>query len=715
MSSNNEIRDGFFEECEDLLEAVSDGFALMAGGQRDNETLNAVFRAVHSIKGGAGAFQLNALVEFAHKFESVLDAVRAGKLTVDDAALRLFHRSGDRLADLVALARDGVETAPQDTAALLAELAALIADDDTEAADEAAAASFAPVILSLDMFGGPESEEEEPVSGPRRLNITFTPTRALYATGNDPAILFQGLARLGELDVTADLSRVPPLSQLEWDDPLVSWTLVLKTEETTEAVRDVFDFVDGLCTLEITEDNPARSVPIAQAAPPPNEEPEEAEVHQDVVSLAETREKRAVADAAAPPAAAMTQGAPVQARPTIRVDLERVDRLINLVGELVINQAMLTQSISEVKLPQGNRVEVSLDQLKRLSSEVQERIMAIRAQPVKPLFQRMARIVREAGQAAGKNAHFVTVGDSAEVDKTVIERLGDPLTHMIRNAVDHGLETPEERRKAGKPEVGTVVLSAAHRSGRVVIELTDDGAGINRPKVKELAIKKGLIPADKEISDLEIDNLLFLPGFSTKTEVSNLSGRGVGMDVVKSEITNLGGRVSISSRPGLGTTVTISLPLTLAVLEGMVVEAYGETLVVPTTALQETVQADPKNVHRIGTDGVFLAIRGGYVPILDLGVCLGLREKPEDLKGRVLLLLENSAGGRVALAVDRVVDQREVVIKGLEGNYGHIPGIAAATILGDGRIALILDTDELSSGASVEAEPTPHRLAVAGG
>ncbi|MFC7704641.1 chemotaxis protein CheA [Plastorhodobacter daqingensis] len=707
--SGNDIREGFFEECEDLLEAVSDGFGAMGRGQRDKETLNAVFRAVHSIKGGAGAFNLDTLVEFAHKFESVLDAVRSEKLTVDDDVLRLFHRAGDRLADLVVMARNGQECDPAENAALVAELAALIGNDDG-AADEAAAAAFVPVTFALDMFGAPPDEPE----GPNVFVIRFSPHRGLYATGNEPALLFQALGRLGTLTVEADLHRVPQLSNLVWDEPVIDWILHLETTEPEMAVREVFDFVEGLCDLEINAEKgnkvPDFPSPLIEA-PPDADLLKKEPAH--VVELAPAQ--TAAAPSVAPSPAAAAASAPVQQRPTIRVDLERVDRLINLVGELVINQAMLTQSISEVKLPQGNRVEVSLDQLKRLSSEVQERIMAIRAQPVKPLFQRMARIAREAGQAAGKNVHFSTIGDATEVDKTVIERLGDPLTHMIRNAVDHGLEPPEIRLANGKPEQGNVILTAAHRSGRVIIELSDDGAGINRPRVREVAISKGLIPADKELTDNEIDNLLFLPGFSTKAEVSNLSGRGVGMDVVKSEIQNLGGRVSISSRPGFGTTVTISLPLTLAVLEGMVVEANGETLILPTTALQETVQADPANIHRIGTDGIFLSIRGGYIPILDLGVCLGLQERPSDLKGRVLLLLENSAGSRTALAVDRVVDQREVVIKGLEGNYGHIPGIAAATILGDGRIALILDTDELASGLKSEAEAVPHRLAVAGG
>jgi two-component system, chemotaxis family, sensor kinase CheA len=709
--TTGDLREGFFQECEDLLEALSDGMAAMDAGTDDADTVNAVFRAVHSIKGGAAAFGLEALVAFAHSFENVLDAARSGRLALCGPAMSLCFRAGDRLADLVAAARDGTGDNGE-SAGLIADLDGLLQTGGATQADEAPAEpaadaeepAFTPLGAALDLpLPGPAPEpgpatgdaDAPAVAGPLSYRIRFAPTREIYATGNEPALLFRALSALGTLEVEADLSRIPPLSELAWDEGYMAWTLYLTTEVPEAKLREVFDFVEGACKLEITPPGE----PVASAPPP--------------TSVASAPGPAAPSSpdtlAANPgPAAAATSGSGDSAgqagatRATIRVDLERVDRLINLVGELVINQAMLTQSIEEVNLPSGNGVDSAMGQLRQLSSELQERVMAIRAQPVKPLFQRMSRIVRESAHASQKLARLVTVGETTEVDKTVIERLADPLTHMIRNAVDHGLERPEARRAAGKSDEGTVRLSAAHRSGRVIIELADDGAGIDRAKVREIAVQRGLVPPDKELEDEDIDNLLFMPGFSTSTEVSALSGRGVGMDVVKSEIQRLGGRVSLVSQPGRGTTVSISLPLTLAVLEGMVVEVAGETLVVPTTALQETLKANGADIQRIGAKGWFLSIRGGFVPIVELGARLGFNDGNVDLAGRVLLLVETGSGRRAALAVDRVLDQREVVIKGLENNYGHVPGIAAATILGNGRIALIIDTDEVTAG------PTPH-------
>jgi len=715
--TTGDLREGFFQECEDLLEALTDGLAAMEAGTDDTDTVNAVFRSVHSIKGGAAAFGLDTLVTFAHSFENVLDAARSGKLPLEGAALDLCFRSGDRLADLVAAARDGSGTDTAESAELIAGLDGLLssgtgagaaatpARPGGDAHAESPEPDFTPLGVSLDLppLDLPDIGPGEPGggnkadAGPTRYRIRFSPTREMYATGNDPAMLIRVLSALGELDVTVDTSRIPPLSELAWDESYLSWTLRLLTDSPPERLREVFDFVDEACQLEIVKDDATGSVttppPVADLpSPPPRSDtpPSEASGPDsgDGGSPAPTETADASSQAAAGSAA----------RATIRVDLERVDRLINLVGELVINQAMLTQSIEEVNLPSGNGVDSAMGQLRQLSSELQERVMAIRAQPVKPLFQRMSRIVREAAHASGKHARLATVGETTEIDKTVIERLADPLTHMIRNAVDHGLERPDVRSAAGKSVEGTVHLSAAHRSGRVIIELSDDGAGINRDKVREIAVKRGLIDPEKELSDEDIDNLLFMPGFSTTTEVSALSGRGVGMDVVKSEIQRLGGRVTLTSRPGRGTTVSISLPLTLAVLEGMVVEVAGETLVVPTTALQETLKANGAEIQRIGARGWFLSIRGGFVPIVDLGARLGFHnDDTVELAGRVLLLVETGSGRRAALAVDRVLDQREVVIKGLENNYGHVPGIAAATILGNGRIALIIDTDEVTT------------------
>ena len=392
---------------------------------------------------------------------------------------------------------------------------------------------------------------------------------------------------------------------------------------------------------------------------------------------------------------------------SIRVELDRVERLINLVGELVISEAMLRQSMSELERPSNSSVDEAMSQLRQLSGVLQESVMAIRAQPVRNLFQRMSRIVRESAKEAGKTARLVTTGDNTEVDKTVIERLVEPLTHMIRNSIDHGLEAPDMRTQVGKSETGLVRLDAAHRSGRVVISLSDDGAGINREKVKEIALQKGLIRPEEELTDADVDNLLFKPGFSTATEVSNLSGRGVGMDVVRTAIQSLGGRIALTSEPGKGTTVRISLPLTLAVLEGMVVTVEGESLVVPTLALRETLRPGQTKLHPFCENDQVLNVDGGLVPVVDLGAALGYRETPVNFENQSLLLIEGESGKRTALSVDGIIDQREVVIKGLEQNYQQIPGIAAATILGDGKIALIVDTDQM-----IIASPSAQKNAI---
>jgi two-component system chemotaxis sensor kinase CheA len=415
--------------------------------------------------------------------------------------------------------------------------------------------------------------------------------------------------------------------------------------------------------------------------------------------------EEAVAVLNAPPANANrpVEAAKAAVQPTIRVDLDRVDRLIDLVGELVINQAMMAQRVTEAGLARASSVAGALDELEQLTREIQDSVMAIRAQPVKSVFQRMPRLVREVASAVGKQARLVTEGEGTEVDKTVIERLTDPLTHMIRNAIDHGLETPDKRRAAGKNPEGVVRLAALHRSGRIVIEVSDDGGGINRERVKQIAIDKGLIPADAALTDDEVDNLIFLPGFSTADAVSDISGRGVGMDVVRRSIQELGGRISIASRPGEGSTFTMSLPLTLAVLDGMVLSSCEQTLVAPLSAIIETLQPKLNEVRSLGGTARVISIRGQYVPLVDVGMVLGYRNEPLQADQGVAILTEGEGGSRAVLLVDAIQGQRQVVIKSLEANYRRIRGIAAATILGDGRVALILDIDALVAATRMAA------------
>lgn len=709
-TGQDEFRESFFQECDELLETLHDGFDQMAQESHDSETIHAIFRAVHSIKGGAGAFGLDDLVAFAHTFETGLDTVRSGKVEVDPDLLDLFQRCGDHLSDQVSAARGDLTIDTPQSKALCDKLLEILGASGPEA--EEPEPDFEPQSLSLDMFGaGPVGLEEdlsEPTMSGGVFSFSLQVDETLFSSGNEPAFLFRALERYGTVSISAEMSDLPTFTDLDPTKPHFSWIVSIEGDATRENVDEVFEFVSDCCTIDFQ--NPTAEIKAAQIASITSEviddHPAKSMPKPDQVEAPFPSNTQKTAPALQNPTADTTARA--KGGSTIRVDLDRVDKLINLVGELVIKEAILSQSVAEMELPSESQVSASLESLKQLASDIQEGVMAIRAQPVKPIFQRMARTVRDASLATGKRVRLITQGEGTEVDKTVLERLVDPLTHMVRNAVDHGLEDTEARLAAGKPAEGTVILSAAHRSGRVVIEVSDDGGGINREKVRELAESKGLVAPGADLSATEIDNLLFMPGFSSKEEVSELSGRGVGLDVARSEILALGGRLSIQSEPGRGSCFSISLPLTLAVLEGMVVDVAGQTMVVPITAIHETLQAKSDNLHTIGTDARVLSTREGLVPIVDLGAAFGFRRMPDSFDDHVLLLVETEAHRRCALLVDGIQDQRQVVIKSLETNYQRIEGVAAATILGNGRIALIIDPDNIVSDAQVAASTAPQ-------
>ncbi|MGV8952529.1 MAG: chemotaxis protein CheA [Cypionkella sp.] len=696
MAEQNSIRDMFFEESEELLEALSEGLGLMEAGQQDDETVNAVFRAVHSIKGGAGAFKLDKLVAFAHRFETVLDEVRAHRMALDPEVMRTLQRSADHLVDLVEDARTGNESVSPQTPEFLEALDACLANAGTEVAEEVdLAVAYAPMTIDLGDF----SLSEEPET--QNFQIRFRPHGTLYANGHDPALFIEALGEIGKAEVTIDLTGLPELEAYDPGHPCLIWDIRLETAMPQDIVVDVFEFVEGLCDLEVMalEAGLASTPPVEAMAPdigvdPLEASPPTAKPVLPVPSEAQPSLKAPVAESQAETAAQGDKSGP---KPTLRVELDRVDRLINAVGELIINQSMIAQRLDDLRLATDADVVTHVEDYRLLARDLQEAVMAIRAQPVKPLFQRLSRIVRDAADATGKTVRLVTVGESVEVDKTVVERLTDPLTHMIRNAVDHGLERPDARVEAGKDPCGTIRLSAAHRSGSVIITIRDDGAGLNRPRILEIARSKGLVSEQAELSEAEIDALLFLPGFSTASTISNLSGRGVGLDVVRNSVMALGGRVSISSIPGQGTEFTISLPLTLAVLDGMVVSVAGQVMVIPITTILETIRPNPGDLHPMANGDRLFAIRGKFIPIVDIAEGLGFVAPPGHPEAATLLLVETENQGECALIVDRVFDQRQVVIKGLDTNYGAVPGVSAATVLGDGQIALILDPEAIAS------------------
>ncbi|NTF86059.1 chemotaxis protein CheA [Agrobacterium rhizogenes] len=755
----NEIKEIFFQECEEQLAELESGLLKMNDGDRDPETVNAVFRAVHSIKGGAGAFGLDDLVSFAHVFETTLDCVRSNKLEPTQDVLKVMLKAADVLADLTNVARDGGSVDPARSRGLVKELEALAHGElpSASAAVEAAPKQAKPVALAPapvevapaatddsgfqpipfsfdDDFGA----DEAPVAMPE-YQVSFKPRADLYAKGNDATLLLRDLARIGELSVHCNMNALPGLDEIDAEGAYFAWTISVRTDKGEDAIRTVFEFAEWDCELDVRriedaaskgddelpmvpvpfdlsaldDDGAGQAAEVVEQAPQPANDVAAAVAAAETVSniaqlaAARVEKKEAAAAAAAASAAAQNNAAAAGVGQTIRVDLDRVDRLINLVGELVINQAMLSQSVIENDNNGTSSINMGLEELQQLTREIQDSVMAIRAQPVKPVFQRMSRIVREIADMTGKSIRLITEGENTEVDKTVIDKLAEPLTHMIRNAVDHGVETPEKRAALGKNPEGTVRLTAKHRSGRILIELADDGAGINREKVRQKAIDNDLIAADANLSDEEIDNLIFLPGFSTADKISDISGRGVGMDVVKRSIQALGGRINITSKPGHGSVFTMSLPLTLAVLDGMVVTVAGQTLVVPLTAIVETLQPEAAAIHSFGANHRLISIRNSFCPLVDVGRILNFRATQADPVEGVALLVESEGGGQRALMVDAIQGQRQVVIKSLEANYTHVPGIAAATILGDGRVALILDVDAVvgaSRGQSLKAE-----------
>ncbi|WP_193178069.1 chemotaxis protein CheA [Oricola nitratireducens] len=734
--SLDDIKETFFAECADQMSELETGLHEIQSDGPDMDTVNAVFRAVHSIKGGAGAFGYNALVSFAHVFENALDVIRNDLSQVNEARMDLLLRSVDVLSDVIEAERTGSE--PEDSSGLAGELETAFGLGGAHEEEDEEEINFAPVMIDLEAFDAVEAP-----SG-RTFRISFAPHASLYLKGHDPLRFFRELGDMGTLSVTCDLEALPKLNDLTPDESYLKWQIDFETERDRDDIEAVFDWVDGECVLSIEEiggsppdgdgENldaflqaleesgddaaPADLVDIDDFGQDPETASADAPAPANpVAELVDTIETAVGANASgngdqgddgndnAGAGSKAEKKEVKKASQTIRVESEKVDRLINLMGELVINQAMLAERIGQAGFGSASPTGLALVELQNLTREIQSGVMAIRAQPVKPVFMRMSRVIREVCSATGKRALLELEGEHTEVDTTVIEGLIDPLTHMIRNAVDHGIEDPETRQARGKPAQGTVKLSAYHSSGRIVIEINDDGAGINRERVLSKAIEKGIVARDAKLSDDDIDNLIFAPGFSTAETITDVSGRGVGMDVVRQSIQALGGRVHIASRPGEGSLFSMTLPLTLAVLDGMIVKEAGQTLVLPVSAVLETATLKPGDVYTIGKNNRVVKMRNSLIPIIDVGRQLGFSERRDDYTRGTILVVEGGKNGLGAFLVDSIEGQQQVVIKSLESNYQRVPSIAAATILGNGQIALILDCDHIVSHQSGEPGP----------
>lgn len=734
-----EIQAIFFAECEESLAAAEQGLAACREGTQDSDTVNAVFRGVHSIKGGAGAFGYTALQGFTHVFETLLSDVRDGTVAITEPLTDLLLRALDTLSDHVTAARDGSE--PPEDAILLAELTAAMAANAGNAAvppaEPVATAQPAPAAtpsaepetasddfdldfdldaLLDDISGEIQPEAEAAVADEEitRWSMRLRPHSGAMRNGSEPLLMLREMSDLGGRCDVCDISSVPPLDSFDTGTGYLGWTFSFPADVSEASVRDIFDFVGDDCSLVFDADAdmpPVQHrevvVPVATPAAPAAEPAAavaapSASVPASKPSEAETARSAAPANGSAPPA----PPAPGQ---SIRIELGKLDKLIDAVGELVIAQAMMAQRLAG----QGLAVAEEMAMIEGLTRDIQESAMAIRAQPIGSVFSRVPRILRELASSTGKHVRLEVSGESTELDKTVIERLGEPLTHLIRNAVDHGIEPADERIAAGKTAEGTLTLSAEHRSGRILIRIADDGKGIDRERVLAKAIEKGLVTGETVLSKEEIDLLIFAPGFSTAQQVSNISGRGVGMDVVRQNVKDLGGRITIDSEPGKGTTFTLTLPLTLAISDGMVVNVGDQTLVVPLANVVESLRPEPHEVQGLGANRSMINVRGRFIPVISLAQSVGAAQAVSDPREAVLIVVETEGAGRAALMVDAICDQRQVVIKSLDTHYRSVEGVAGATILGDGRVALIVDVDSLVSRSLASAGSAANALAEA--
>ncbi len=777
--TNEEIQNIFFLECEEALGLAEDGLMACRSGTADADTVNGIFRAVHSIKGGAGAFSFTLLQAFTHKFETVLSYVRDGDLPLGDTLNTLMLRAFDVLADHVAAVR-GQGDLPDDAAisAQLEDVAARVAaglpieeiaadaDADTDVGDDAVAGDAVPgddlgLDFDLDgLMGDLVVGEEEAAAfeaaaaeverrmleqddGAPDMPVAETPAApelpaatapvadahhgwkvslrfldSALANGSEPLLMLRELGELGGFCLAVDAAALPGLDALDVEKAYLGWTFHVPARVSRGAIEEIFDFIDNECTLKIEPlTAPVGAGGVTVTLPPlPIVAPQAAAEARPVSPVATPvpAEMPAPVKPVAPPAPAPVAAAPAsaaaaqgQARSvgaigqTVRVDLAKLDKLIDTVGELVIAQAMMAQRLAG----HGLAAIDEMGMLDLLTRDIQESTMSIRAQPIGSVFSRVPRIVRELETDTGKRVQLTMSGEGTELDKTVVERLGEPLTHLIRNAVDHGIEKPEVRLANGKAAEGQLHLSAEQRSGRIVISLSDDGAGINREAVLKKAIDKGLVAPGTQLSNEEIDNLIFAPGFSTAEKVSNISGRGVGMDVVRQNVKDLGGRISIESRPGKGCTFTLALPLTLAIADGMIVTVGDQTVVVPLTHVLESMRPEEADVQRIGKDLMVLNSRGKFLPIVRLDQAVGALGGAVSPQDAVLIVVDTESHGQAVLMVDGIVDQRQFVIKSLEAHYQPVTGVAGATILGDGKVALILDVDALVADNFIQTGP----------
>ncbi|WP_430459793.1 chemotaxis protein CheA [Thalassolituus sp. LLYu03] len=686
----------FFEESFEGLDVMESQLLDLQPESVDAETVNTIFRAAHSIKGGAGTFGFMQVSEFTHVVETLLDEIRSGTRVMVREYVDLFLQSVDCLRAMLSHLQSGQEPDKERPASLKKQFEAILRGEmaATDASDAKADVSTA-----------------EPVAS--GWKITFRPQQDLLQTGNEPFRMFRELQELvGEGNFTAhpNTDELPDLSNLSPELCYLSWDIEVRGAIDKSSVMAVFEWVADECEITCeplgaesasSADSAESSVVAEKAAAPEHaattekaattETASAGPVIPEAVTAAVTAANLAAGSAAQAATTAAAAKSPKSNEPSsIRVSIDKVDSLINMVGELVITQSMLGQLGQDFDISRLSRLQEGLAQLEQNTRELQESVMKIRMMPISFAFSRFPRLVRDLGGQLGKQVNLIMLGENTELDKTVMEKIGDPLVHLVRNSMDHGLETTDKRIAAGKKAEGNITLNAYHQGGNIVIEVSDDGAGLNEEKILSKAKQKKLVPENAELSPEDIHQLIFLPGFSTADVVSDISGRGVGMDVVRRNINELNGTIEVKSTRGKGSTFVIRLPLTLAILDGQLVKVRDQTYIFPLVSIVESIQLQKRSLNNITGSQHVMKLREEYIPIVRLDEMFGLRPEEEEFENPMLVVVEGDTE-KIGIVVDDLLGQQQVVIKSLEQNYQKVAGISGATILGDGTVALIID------------------------
>ncbi len=672
----------FFEECHEGLDTMESELLNMDVAAVDYEIINEIFRAAHSIKGGSGTFGFSQVADFTHVVETLLDIIRSEQLDMKSEHIELLLKSVDCIRKMI----NELEA----TGACDTKLALELKTQFSSILDNICALNATSAIShqSLDQANiGAQSNSA--------WNIYFKPSVNIFRTGNDPLRMFRELSEMGELEIVANYDDLPSFSSLDSESCFLSWNLTLFAQVERDKIDEVFEWVadESDIVIKAIDNNLTIEDPELPNIPEQREKEQLSNNTQSGIT------SEPLPDSKPQTASPKTKDTKTESS-SIRVDIDKIDSLINMVGELVITQSMLNELGNNFSASSLPKLLEGLEQLSLHTRELQESVMQIRMLPISFAFARFPRLVHDMSKTLGKKVELAMLGEHTEVDKTVMEKISDPLVHLVRNSLDHGLELPDDRLSLGKDETGKITLNAFHQGGSIVIQIIDDGAGLDEDRILKKAIDKGLVKPTETLEPSQIHDLIFEPGFSTADAVTDISGRGVGMDVVRRNIQELNGTVEVESKSGEGCIFTIRLPLTLAILDGQLIKIGSQVYIFPLISIIESIEPKDQMIHKVSDGCDVLKIRNEFIPIIKLWEVFNIGTDQKQVAEGILVIVEGE-NIKVAVLVDDLLAQQQVVIKSLQENYKAVPGISGATILGDGRVSLILDISGLIKLAGI--------------